>query len=161
MVVLLEFLIHPLPALCLYLSVEGFVRFLAGLTAGEVVPSFPVVLVFKIKAFAGRLDRKKQEEPPVPDTLENLYDGCLRIASARAKANWNATITISVDGQWFEVECVEATGASPRIHVYYLRPAPLGKILRGYEEYDAASAVRIGTDEQPSASAAVASQKNE
>lgn len=160
-VVLLEFFIHPLPALCTYLSIEGLVRFMAGLTAGEVLPSLPVVLAFKIKTFVEQRDRKKQDEPPVPDTLENCSDGCLRITSARDKANWNASITISVDGQWFEVERAEATGASPRIYVYCLRPAPLGKILRGYEEYDVASAVRIGTDEQPSAAAAVASQKNE
>lgn len=148
-VVLFEFLIHPLSALLLYLAIEGFIRFVAGLTVGEVLPCFLVLLAFKTKKFVEQLDQKKQNELLIPDTLESLPDGGLRIASARAKTNWNMSITIGMNGQWFEVEHAEH-GASPRAYVYCLRPAPLGKILRGYEEYDAASAIKIETNGQAS-----------
>jgi hypothetical protein len=147
LVVLLEFLIHPLAFLSFYLAMEGFIRFVAGLTAGEVVPSFLVFLAFKAHNASARFDRKKQNEALLPDTLENLPDGRIRISSARVKSNWNASVTIGLDGQWFEVELAEP-GVSPRIHVYCLRAAPLGKILRGYEEYDSASALKIETDER-------------
>ena len=40
-------------------------------------------------------------------------------------------------GQWFEVER-EEQAQPPRPYVYVLRPAPTGKILRGYQEYDIA-----------------------
>jgi hypothetical protein len=116
---------------------------MAGLTAGQVVPSFPVFLAFKARDVVGQMERQKQEQALPPDTVENLPDGRIRITSARAKSNWNASITISVEGQWFEVEHTDTAGALPRIHVYSLRPASPGKILRGFEEYDAASAVKL------------------
>ncbi len=148
-IVLLELLIHPLPFLSFYLAIEGFIRFMAGLTVGEVVPSSLVFLAFKARNVSARLDREKQNEALLPDALENLPDGHIRISSARAKSNWNASITIGINGQWFEVEHVDMAGTPPRNHVYCLRPVPLGKILRGYEEYDAASAMQIGADVQP------------
>jgi hypothetical protein len=147
-VVLFEFLIHPLPFLLFYLAVEGFIRFVAGLTAGEVVPSCLVFLAFKARSAFARLDREKQNQALLPDTLENLPDSRIRISSVGAKSNWNASITIGIDGQWFEIERAESA-PPPRIHAYWLGPAPLGKILRGYQEYDVASAVKIGADSQP------------
>jgi hypothetical protein len=146
-VVLLEFLAHPVPFLSFYLAIEGFIRFMAGLTAGEVVPSFLVFLAFKARNVSARLDRKKQNEALLPDTLENLPDGRIRISSARAKSHWNASMTIGIHGQWFEVERADTAGTPPRIHVYCLQPAPAGKILRGYEEYDVVSAVTTGAED--------------
>jgi hypothetical protein len=76
---------------------------------------------------------------PVEDAVERLPDNRIRIASAAVKAGWNSSITIGIDGQWFEVEREEHT-QPPRPHVYFLRPAPPGKILRGYHEYHLAPA---------------------
>lgn len=137
-------LFHPLALLLFYLSIEGFIRFIAALSVSEVVPSLPIVLGFKVKRhFAGRKDRhRNQALASIPDSLEVLADGeHLRIASSRAKATWNATLTIGVDGAWYEVER-EETGMPPREHVYILKRAPVSKILRGYEEYNLAEAVK-------------------
>lgn len=41
--VTLEYLLHPLALLLLYLAIEGLIRFIAGLVSAEVLPSFPVV----------------------------------------------------------------------------------------------------------------------
>ena len=139
-IVTLEYLLHPLASLSLYLAIEGLFRFMAGLVSAEVLPSFLVVLAIKAGNFSSRLSEQRQKMNLVPDTVENLADGRIRIASGNAKNNWNASITIGMQGHWFEVESVEQ-GAPPRVYVYLLRPAPPGKILRGYEEYDLGSAL--------------------
>jgi hypothetical protein len=143
--VLLEFLIHPLPFLSFYLAIEGFIRFVAGLTAGQVVPNFLVFLAFKARNASARFDRKKQNEALLPDTLQNLPDGRIRISSGRVKSNWNASLTIGLDEQWFELSWMNRAFRHRSMSIA-LRPAPLGKILRGYEKYDVASALKIGTN---------------
>ena len=140
----IEYLIHPLAFLLLYLTVEGLVRFGGALVTGEVLPSFFVFLAFK----AARLAAKRQERRRIaalpPDTLERLPDGRIRITSAQPKPGWNSSITIGVNGEWFEVERMDED-AAPRSYIYTLRPSPPGKILRGYQDYDAASALRAAT----------------
>lgn len=147
-IVTLEYLLHPLAALSLYLAIEGLFRFMAGLTSGEALPSFLVVLALKAGNFSRRLSDSRQKINLVPDTVENLPDSRVRIASAIAKSNWNASITIGFQGQWFEVEG-EDQGTPPRMYVYLLRPVSQGKILRGYQEYDLASAVKAYTSSRP------------
>ena len=75
--------------------------------------------------------------PRLPDAVEWLQDSRIRIAFAAVKSGWNATLTIGINGQWFEVER-EEQAQPPRPYVYVLRPAPTGKILRAYQEYDVA-----------------------
>jgi hypothetical protein len=139
-VVTLEYLIHPLAFLLLYLTIEGFIRFMGGLIAGEVVPDLLVSLAFKGVDSLSRSRNPRAGATLLADVLETMPDGRIQIASPRAKAGWNASITIGLSGQWFEVER-EEHGPPPRSFVYILRPAPPGKILRGYQEYDAASAL--------------------
>src|SRR6516162_4283864 len=81
-VVFLEFLLHPLSLLLLYLAVEGFLRFMAGLVSGEIVPSFLVFLAFKAAKFQYRRREQQEIANLVPDSLENLPDGRIRISSA-------------------------------------------------------------------------------
>jgi hypothetical protein len=139
----LEFVIHPLSLFLLYLAVEGLVRFAGGLITAEVLPSFLVFLGFKIAGVPARARERHAKAALPPDTLEFLPDGRIRIASAQARPAWNASITIGVNAQWFEVERTER-GAPPRSHVYLLRPSPPGKVLRGYEEYSLACALVTG-----------------
>ena len=130
-------LFHPLALLLLYLSLEGMVRFLGGLCFSEVIASLPVVLAFKANSFIRRRQTERKIAPlaAIPDSFESLADGNrVRIASALAKPNWTASLTIGVHGEWYEVER-EETGTPPRAYVYVLRRAPVGKILRAYEEY--------------------------
>lgn len=145
-IVTLEYLAHPLSLFLLYLAIEGLVRFAGGLITAEVLPNFIVFLAFKAASFAARRRERRRIAALPPDTLEDLSGGGIRITSAQPKRGWNASITIGVDGQWFEVESTEETGPPPRSYVYFLRPSPPGKILRGYEEYDPRTALKVGHD---------------
>jgi hypothetical protein len=138
-------LFHPWGLLCLYLAVEGAIRFIAGVGASEVVPSLPVVLAFKINAYvrARKEQRRHQYLATIPDSFEILPGGeRLRIAAARPKERWNSSITIGIEGECYEVER-EERGPPPRTYVYILRRAPIGKAMRGYEEYNRAAAVEL------------------
>jgi hypothetical protein len=141
-IVTLEYLIHPLSLFLLYLTMEGLIRFMGGLITSEIVPNLLVYSGFKAAGSLSRLQEQRRAAPPLPDTLDHLPDGCVRIASSAAKSSWNASITIGLNGQWMEVER-EEQGPAPRPFVYILRPASPGKVLRGYQEYDAQSALLI------------------
>lgn len=147
-VVALEFLLHPLSLFLLYVAIEGLVRFIGGLITSEAVPNLLVFLFFKAYGALSRSRYRRQNAPSLADLLDHLPEGRIRIASACSKSGWNASITIGLNGQWFEVER-EEDGPSPRPFVYILRPLPLGKVLRGYEEYDAASALSAEATKRP------------
>jgi hypothetical protein len=140
-VVVLEFLFHPLPFFLLYIALEGAIRFIGSLVTAEIVPSLLVFLFFKLSKSTSRSISRRRQGPPVADALEQLPDSRIRIASAMAKPGWNSSITIGIDGVWYEVER-EEHAQPPRRYRYVLRPAPPEKILRGYHEYDVARAVR-------------------
>ncbi len=145
-VLFVEYLLfHPLGLLCLYLALEGFIRFAGAVGASEVVPNLPVVMAFRIKAHVRhqKEQRRRRHEAAIPDSLEILGGGeRLRIATARIKSRWNANVTIGIEGVCYEVER-EERAIPPRAYVYILRRAPIGKALRGYEEYDRAAAVEL------------------
>ena len=136
--VVLEFLLHPLSFFLLYVALEGAIRFVGSLVTAEIVPSLLVFLFFKLSDSTSRSISRRRQGPPMADTMERLPDRRIRIASARPMPGWNSSITIGIDGQWFEVEH-EEHAQLPRPYVYVLRPAPPGKILRGYQEYPAAT----------------------
>jgi hypothetical protein len=151
-IVLFDFLIHPLSLLLLYLAIEGFVRFAGGFAAGEIVPSLLVSLYFKTADSVSRSLARRRSSPPVADIAERLADGRIRIASASQKAGWNSSITVGIGGQWFELES-EEQAPPPRTFTYVLRPASPGKVLRGYQEYDAAildATKAVAADADPS-----------
>jgi hypothetical protein len=132
--VVFEFLFHPLSFLLVYLAFEGAVRFIGSLITAEIVPSLLVFLFFKLSASMSRSINRQGMGSPIEDAVERFPDNCIRIASAAVKAGWNSSVTIGIDGKWFELER-EEHAQPPRPNVYYLRPAPPGKILRGYQEY--------------------------
>jgi len=136
-IVFVDFLIHPLSLLLLYLAIEGLVRFVGGFAVGEIVPNMLASVYFKLADSASRSFARRRSTPPAPDIAERLADGRIRIASASQKAGWNSSITVGIGGKWFEVE--SEVQAPPRAFVYVLRPASPGKVLRGYQEYDAAA----------------------
>lgn len=137
-IVIFDFLIHPLSLLLLYLAIEGFVRFAGGLIIGEIVPNMLASLYFKTSDSATRSSAGRRGPLPAADIAEQLEGGRVRISSASQKTGWNSSITIGISGQWFEVES-EEPAPPPRAFVYVLRPASPGKVLRGYQEYDAAA----------------------
>lgn len=121
-------------------ALRGAVPFIGGLVTAEIVPSLLVFLFFKLSASTSHSIRKQRVGAPVTDAVEWLPDIRIRIAAAALKAGWNSSVTIGMNGQWFEVER-EEHAQPPRPYVYVLRPAPPGKILRGYQEYPAAAAL--------------------
>ena len=138
LIVFLDFLIHPLSLLLLYLAIEGLVRFAGGLITGETVPNLLVSLYFKTANSTSRSLARRRGAAPVADIADRLADGRIRISSASQKTGWNSSITVGIGGQWFEVES-EEQAPPPRTFMYVLRPASPGKVLRGYQEYDPAS----------------------
>ena len=139
--VVFEFLLHPLSFLLLYIALEGAVRFIGSLVTAEIVPSLLVFIFFKLSDSI----RQRREGPAVADALERLPDSRIRIASAIPKPGWNFSVTVGIQDQWFEVER-EEHAQPPRPYVYVLRPAPPGKILRGYQEYDIARPETTGIE---------------
>ncbi len=126
-----EYLFHPLTLFLLYMAVEGVIRFAGGLCVSEAVPSLPVVLAFGAKTHFERrkAQRVLQALAAIPDSLEVLADGeRLRIAASLAKAKWNASMIIGIQGEWYEVEREEK--GTPRPYVYVLRRAPV-RVGRG------------------------------
>jgi hypothetical protein len=138
LIVFFDFLIHPLSLLLLYLAIEGLVRFAGGIITGETVPNLLVSLYFKTANSTSRSLARRRGAAPVADIADRLADGRIRISSASQKTGWNSSITVGIGGQWFEVES-EEQAPPPRTFMYVLRPASPGKVLRGYQEYDAAS----------------------
>jgi hypothetical protein len=151
--VVLEFLFHPVSFFLLYVALEGAVRFIGGLATTEIVPSLLVFLFFKISDSMSRSISQRRTGPAVADAVERLPDNRIRISSASPKTGWNSSVTIGIDGQWFEMESEKHAGP-PRPFVYVLRPAAPGKILRGYQQYNIAGALnatsigeqRLGAD---------------
>jgi hypothetical protein len=134
-IITFEFFLYPLSLVLLYFALEGFLRFAAGITASEVVPSLPVVCAFKIAELTINRKERKQKLSLPPDHVEVLPDGRVRIAAALPKPDWNATVTIGMDDTWYEVEG-EMRGSEPRSWIYVLRPSPIGRIFRRVEHYE-------------------------
>jgi hypothetical protein len=154
-VISLEFLLYPVSILLLYFAMEGFIRFLGGLLTSEIAPSLPVAVAFRLTDAIERRRQDRQNRLLPPDTIEILAGDRLRIATASPKVRWNQSITIGVRGRWYEVEAQEE-GTADRRFVYVLRPAPVSKVLRGYDEYDVDSASNSAgspADEKPSSPA--------
>lgn len=146
-VLVLEYLLQPISLLLVYVAIEGALRFGGGLITGEIVPSGAITLGFKSFDLIRQIQARKHGRNLPADQLEYLTEGRIRIASAKTKANWNGSITIGLNGQWYEVEH-EETGTTAYPAIYILRLVSPGKILRGYEEYDAASAITTETGQR-------------
>lgn len=146
----LEFLIYPVSLFLLYFALEGLARFATGLIGAEILPSLPVFLAFRwTECRQQRREAKRVASLPA-DRVEFLSGKRVRIASAHLRPSWNAGITIGIRGEFFEIENKEP-GMPGRPFVFVLRPAPPGKALRAYEEYDVNAAVVLDWRETGSA----------
>ena len=63
--IVLEFLLHPLSLFLLYLAFEGAVRFIGGLVTSEVVPSLLVFLWFKLSVSTSQAISRLAHGSPV------------------------------------------------------------------------------------------------
>jgi hypothetical protein len=138
----LEFLLYPLSLLLIYFSAEGLARFVAGLIGGEVLPSLPVWGGWLLVRHRNKAREERRLSALPPDTVEYLPGNRVRISSARLRPTWNATVTIHIAGEDYEIENKEP-GDPTRPLVFVLRHVPVGKVRRGYEEYDLGSATVV------------------
>ncbi len=131
---LIWFWSNPFTWLAAYFVVEGATRYLAALTTGEVFGTFPL---YAIEYAVRRI--KQRREPELPLVADEILPGggtCdMKIASCRAKPEWQYPFTIRYEGGYFQVVASVDLGAGPRRHVYSLRRLPLGEVARGLKEY--------------------------
>jgi hypothetical protein len=135
-VFLFSYLLYPMSLVLIYFIAEGTVRWMAALINGEVVPSGPVALTWKIISMTRRHEEERRRETAPPDKVEIFDNGDrLLISCAFPRPHWNTSITISIQGENYEVEKSQP-GMAPYACLYVLRRAPLTKVRRGYEEYE-------------------------
>ena len=136
---LTSFVTHPLTWALAYFSIEGALRGLAALLTDEVAATLPLVLVERSIA-RGQRAVYERRVPRVADVVtrgreEDPWD--LKVESCRPKPTWKYPLTISYEGEFFQVAGVAAGGATPaRPHVYLLRRPPPGEAYRGVQPYD-------------------------
>ena len=129
-----EYFFYPVSLLLGYFTVEGFLRFAAGLITSEVLPTLPLYLTEKVISYRAEHRRHKELSALPPDLVEHLGNGRVLVASAVEKATWNETVTIVMEGIWRRVE-EKRRGKAPRPFEYVLAPAAEGRVLRRLEEY--------------------------
>ena len=137
LIVLMEYLVHPLTLLLLYFALEGLVRATAGLVTQEIVPTLPLALAARLQSRVQAAWYERSLGERIPDTVQRPgpegFD--LLISSCRPKPSWDHLITISLDDELYEVVAEEA-GEPPLRFRYLLRKKPESKVVRGLHHYD-------------------------
>lgn len=133
----IEYMFHPLSLIAVYLVGEGMLRSWAAFFTDEVIPSLPIKLFGLVQDRRKALKQKAALGPPLPDLLERVQgQGCdLKIASHIPKDGWRASITVGIEGEFYEITRTE-TGDGDRRFVYLLRRLRPGSVIRGLYRYD-------------------------
>ena len=149
---LAAYLVHPITLLLEYFCLEGFVRALAALVTGEVLPTLPLVGAAWALGRTRAAAAEKALGPRVADLVQtgdgSLYH--LLIASCRQKEGWDRLMTVSYQEKLYEVTHHEE-GLPPRRFLYHLRSKPEGKVVRGLCHYDPAEVLRLAPEEEEGA----------
>jgi hypothetical protein len=149
MVLLAAYLVSPVTILLEYFLAEGFVRALAALVTGEVVPTLPLVGAAWALGRTQAAAAEKALGPRIVDLIQpgdgTLYH--LLIASCRQKEGWDRLMTVSCQDKLYEVTRQEA-GLPPRRFLYHLRLKPEGKVVRGLYHYDPTEVLRLAPGEE-------------
>jgi hypothetical protein len=132
-VLLLSFVLQPLTIPLAYLVCEGASRILGAVLMGEIRGSLVLWLVAVGQARVEAWREEKKLGARVADEVAATDEG-LRIASCRAKVDWDEWVTISHRQVLYEVAAQEV-GVPPRPFVYLLRPKPEFKVIRGLRHY--------------------------
>jgi hypothetical protein len=129
------FWLNPITWFVSYFVFEGAVRYLAALTAGEACGSLP--LCFADWVWRHARPRSAKLDPPLvaDEMVPGDAAGDIKIASCRAKPDWQYPFTIRYAGAYFQVFASVHLGAGPRPHVYSLRRLRPGEVARGLKEY--------------------------
>jgi hypothetical protein len=133
----LSYLLYPTSLVLVYFIGEGVVRWLLAFFTGEALPSGPVTLGWRVfRRFHRRHSEKILLETALPDKVESFENGDrLLISCSFPRPHWNASITICIRGENYEVEKSQP-GMAPYACLYVLRKASPLKIRRGFEIYE-------------------------
>ena len=130
------FWFNPITWLVAYFGIEGLVRSVAALSAGECYGTLPLFVIEK----AFHRTSRRLQKPLLPLVTDEVTRGdatCdMKIASCRVKTEWKYPFTIRYGGAYFQVIANTCLGAGPRPYVYSLRRLPAGEVARGLKEYD-------------------------
>src|SRR5262249_6986773 len=105
----LEYAAHPLSLLAIYFTAEGALRSGAAFLTDEVVPSPPLSIAAHGSAWRKRKKEKAWRGPAIADHFERLQGTSdeLRICSQLPKEGWRASITVAVEGEFYEIARIE------------------------------------------------------
>jgi len=142
---LATFVIHPLTWALAYFAIEGIARCLAAALTEETLGTLPLVLVDRA-IVSSRRRAYERRVPLVADVVtrggeKDPWD--LKVESCRPKPAWRPPLTVSWQGEYFQVAGEAAAPGTPaRPHVYLLRKPRPGEVFRGIEGYDAEDVLR-------------------
>lgn len=146
---LVTFALHPLTWALAYFSIEGVLRTLSALLTEETHGTLPLVLVDRA-IVSSRRAAYERRVPLVADVVtrggeKDPWD--LKVEASRPKPTWRPPLTISWQGEYFQVAGEAAAPGTPaRPHVYLLRRPRPGEVYRGIEAYDAEGVPRPAND---------------
>ena len=152
---MVQYFFQPLTLVLLYFAVEGTVRAIAAATTLETVGTLPLHAVAWLDEKLGERRTERALGPRVADIVEAVYspDYDLRIFTCRPKRDWDRMITVSYQGQLYEV-LDQQEGKPPRQFIYRLRKSKPGRTVRAIHEYDPEEVLR--KEERPSLLAEIA-----
>jgi hypothetical protein len=138
-----EYLVQPLTLVLIYFTVEGVVRLTAALVTEEIVGTLPLYIIAWGQERRGAARAERALGPRVPDIVEPMYspDYDLRIFTCRRKVGWDRMMTVSYDGQFYEV-LDEQPGKPPHHFIYRLRKSRPGRLIRTVHQYDPQEVLR-------------------
>jgi hypothetical protein len=140
--VFITFALNPLTWVVLYFGLEGAIRTLGALAAGEVVGTLPLYGL----EYAWRTARRKRLRPELPLVADEIIPGSgaceFQIASCRQRGGWKYPFTLRYAGAYFQVMEEKYLEVGPRPYIYSLRRLPTGEIARGLHNYDPSDVLR-------------------
>jgi hypothetical protein len=133
----IEYLLQPLTLGLVYFGLEGTLRGFAAFITEEITGTLPF---YFLAWFEDRLTQARAERalgPRLPDVFEEIYSNeyDARIFTCRRRKNWDQMITISANGQFYQV-VGEQPGKAPHHFIYRLRKAPKGHTVRAVHYFD-------------------------
>jgi hypothetical protein len=132
----LEYLIHPLSLVLLYLTIEGALRFLSIFFTGENYPS--LILVAGLKVRRAIAASRSARNPSLPDEIRFEPDSehILKILSCKPKDEWRELMTLEYRDEFFELAEISKSASAERPFGYYFRRKHPGAVIRKFIRFD-------------------------
>ena len=131
---LIWFWINPITWCVAYFGAEGAVRSVSALANGDVYGMLPLYLLDRL-LHRGQAAIEPEEDVIADEVLPGNRTCDMRIASCRAKADWEYPFTIKYEGTYFQVMSCQRLHGGLRPFVYSLRRLPAGERTSGLREY--------------------------